>query len=1077
MAWYFVLLVALAVATLPFLAGTYLARLWRMPDHGWKIGIVLFAIAASVAICVLGWPPKLGIDLRGGVILVYEVDKTQTVDPQYDMNKLVGAITRRVNPGGVKEVSVRPFGDDQVEIIIPEADEAETERIKRKISSIGTLEFRITANRRDHADIIAQAEKSTARELRGNEGPIARWVPLEEKAAQEFAQSADYVTRLDDQKRREVLVVIDPYNVTGDYLYRATPDVDDQGRPAVSFRFDGSGAKLFGGLTGDNVPDRVDGFERHLGIILDGFMYSAPSIRSTIFADGIITGSFTQDQVDELAAVLTAGSLPATLYPEPISTLLTGPTLGQDTIQKGETSMIAATVVVAIFMAVYYRFAGLVACLALTLNILVVLAVMITIKAAFTLPGLAGLVLTVGMAVDANVLIYERMREELARGATLRMTIRNGFDRAMSAIVDSNITTLITAVVLYVIGTDQVKGFAVTLFLGLTASMFTAIFCARVLFDIAEKRRWLTELRMMRILGETHFDFYGVRRPAIAASIVLIVAGLIFVGMRGRDLLDIDFTGGVSAEILFKEAQEIADVRATAEKALDDVVVSDVRITGEPRGKRFLINTSELNDEEVRVSLRTAFAGKLASNSFKIGPLAMIEPSAGQPGASERARIEPPPATETPTPDSPPEEPSSPAAPESPPASEQDPTAAPPEGSQKQSRAGAASEQWLAFADDAAAESPQGDAPAEPAAQTEPEPSSQAQKAAPQEATSEAKPDAEPAQVTTAATDEKPPETNPTPPPSETPGGTPPTPSAAAEGQSAGTLAATDLFAGGTRTRLTFTYGVTHDTVLDKLNKYFPGARFRASHPRHIEGSSTARTQWDVDISLPPAQVGPGLAKFQRELAATPFFGSSNQIGGAVAGATRWQAIYAIVTSLIFIVIYLWIRFQRVVFGFAAVVAVIHDVLVALGALAASLYLAPYLGFLMVDPFKINLSIIAAFLTIIGFSLNDTIVIFDRLREIRGKSPELTVDMVNLGINQTLGRTLLTSFTAILAVVILYVAGGQGIHAFAFTMLVGMISGVYSTVYIACPVVLLFRGPAAGSAVAKQVRAARVAAS
>ena len=158
-------------------------------------------------------------------------------------------------------------------------------------------------------------------------------------------------------------------------------------------------------------------------------------------------------------------------------------------------------------MIVYYRFSGVVACLALVLNVLLIVAIMISIKAAFTLPGLAGLVLGIGMAVDANVLIYERMREEMARGAALRMAIRNGFDRATTTIVDSNLTTLISATVLYVIGTDQIKGFAVTLWLGVVLNMFTAIFCSRVVFDIAEKRRWITELKMMQILPRPQHRF------------------------------------------------------------------------------------------------------------------------------------------------------------------------------------------------------------------------------------------------------------------------------------------------------------------------------------------------------------------------------------------------------------------------------------------------------------------------------------------------------------------------------------------------------------------------------------------
>ena len=170
------------------------------------------------------------------------------------------------------------------------------------------------------------------------------------------------------------------------------------------------------------------------------------------------------------------------------------------------------------------------------------------------------------------------------------------------------------------------------------------------------------------------------------------------------------------------------------------------------------------------------------------------------------------------------------------------------------------------------------------------------------------------------------------------------------------------------------------------------------------------------------------------------------------------QAIYALVASWICMIIYLWVRFQGVAFGLAAVVALIHDVFVMLGAVAVSIYVAPYLGFLMIEPFKINLPIVAAFLTIIGYSVNDTIVVFDRIREVRGKDPDLTRKMVNDSTNQTLSRTLLTSFTVLLVVVVLYLFGGEAVHGFAFALIVGVATGTYSSIYVAAPILLWLVG-------------------
>ena len=173
-----------------------------------------------------------------------------------------------------------------------------------------------------------------------------------------------------------------------------------------------------------------------------------------------------------------------------------------------------------------------------------------------------------------------------------------------------------------------------------------------------------------------------------------------------------------------------------------------------------------------------------------------------------------------------------------------------------------------------------------------------------------------------------------------------------------------------------------------------------------------------------------------------------------MAGDTRNLAIAALLASLFGIVGYIWIRFQRVVFGVAAVIALVHDILITLGAIAVSAYVAKYLGFLLIDEFRISLPIVAAFLTIIGYSLNDTIVVFDRIREVRGKSPDLTAEMINTSINQTLSRTLLTSLTTLIVVAILYAIGGQGIHGFAFALVVGVMVGTYSSIFIASPALL-----------------------
>ncbi|HYW79759.1 MAG TPA: hypothetical protein VE890_09295, partial [Thermoguttaceae bacterium] len=356
----------------PFVIGGYLGKKLRMPDHGWKIGLILCSLACAIVVIALG-ELKLGIDLKGGVILVYEIQQRETSDGPVDMDKMIHAIGERVNPGGVKEVTIRPYGAGQIEVIVPEADENELKRLKGKLTSLGELQFRILANTRDHRALIARAEQENSRVIYhddekdedGNPVEWGRWVPVADKEGIE--ESFNYP---EIKKRRrtvagkeltEILVKMnDGFNVTGEYLLRTSPDVDRRGQPCVSFVFDELGAQKFGGLTGGNLPDKSQDFTRKLGIILDGYLQSAPSIQSTIFNRGEITGSFTKEEVQDLVGVLNAGSLPAALNPIPISEMVVGPTLGQDTIDRGKWAIGGSMLLVLIFMLFYYRFSGMV---------------------------------------------------------------------------------------------------------------------------------------------------------------------------------------------------------------------------------------------------------------------------------------------------------------------------------------------------------------------------------------------------------------------------------------------------------------------------------------------------------------------------------------------------------------------------------------------------------------------------------------------------------------------------------------------------------------------------------------------
>ncbi|MDP7017977.1 MAG: protein translocase subunit SecD, partial [Pirellulaceae bacterium] len=620
----------LAAIAVPVVIGNMIAKSMRMTDYGWKIGLILASGCVAALIVARGFPPKLGIDLKGGEILIYEVDEaatvaaTQDATASIDMNNLVATIANRLNPSGTKELVVRKYGDRQIEIIVPDATDLEIKQIKANIVAAGNLQFRIVANLSDHATLIAKArvqagdEKRRQPLVRSDDGKtvLGRWVRVgvdsESKADPKphkvdvfgatirnsrtgelitidssQANTEDEPTKfekwLKEKKSPEIDVLMyanDGYNVQGSHIQSVRVSIDEAARPCVNFTMKPEGANLFGRLTLANRP--VENRRRRLGIIMDGALLSAPAIQSVIDNEGQITGRFTEAEVKFLVDILNAGSLPAILQSTPISENQIGSLLGQETIDSGTLAISISLLSVLIFIIIYYRFSGVVACAALLFNLLLILALMILVNATLTLPGLAGLVLTIGMSVDANVLVFERIREEVNKGAALRMAIRNGFSRATTTIVDANLTTLITALVLYGIGTDQIKGFAVTLVLGILMSMFTAIFCSRVIFDIAERRRWITKLTMMQILGATSIDFIGKRKVAAIVSGFLIIVGLCAVGARQKQIFDIDFLGGTSVvmELDTQNGKQLSDaeVREILQETLGEMTTNDTRV-------------------------------------------------------------------------------------------------------------------------------------------------------------------------------------------------------------------------------------------------------------------------------------------------------------------------------------------------------------------------------------------------------------------------------------------------------------------------------------------------------------------
>ncbi|MGE5194872.1 MAG: protein translocase subunit SecD, partial [Deltaproteobacteria bacterium] len=589
-----------------------------------------------------------GIDLAGGTNLIYELDEAQAGDEKIDsqlMERMVGAVTKRVNPAGTKEIVVRRVGRIRIEVILPGADPAVVEETKELMTRLGTLEFSIVASMHRHADIIRVARETKGSDVYVGNRLVAKWRPIApERDAQgrevpnsEFHESPDIAIRQRAGKPegfKEILILFEPNEkkqITGRLLKRANPTVDSTGNPAVGFHFSQEGGFLFHELTSEYKPQK-DGHKFQLAVLLNNEVFTAPSINQAIGDNGIIESSrFTEKEVEALVSVLNAGALPVPIKKTPISEFTISPTLGYDVQSKGKLALWVSSLAVVVFMAGYYFVAGLVADFALLLNLLFIVSVMAFVQAAFTLPGLAGLVLSAGMAVDANVLIYERMREELARGASLRMAIHNGFDKAFAAIFDSNISTLITALILYLIGTEQVKGFAVSLFIGLVMNLYTAVYVSRLVMNILERSRTIKSVKMLSLVGVTNFDFVGKQVIASAASIVLIVAGLVAFVMRGDANYDIDFTGGASVTMQFIEPQETDTVRSKLEEEFNkNITVEElVPFGAATKGRHFRLRvandgTTEIDQKGVEARVNKTFPAMLVKTNLSFGEIRTI---------------------------------------------------------------------------------------------------------------------------------------------------------------------------------------------------------------------------------------------------------------------------------------------------------------------------------------------------------------------------------------------------------------------------------------------------------------------
>ena len=709
---------------------------------------------------------RLGLDLQGGTAFVVKLQNTapslvdtngmaEQTDRTEMVEQAIEVLRRRVDAFGVAEPIIVPAGNDRILLQLPGLSEADIETARTTIQKPAYLEFRL---------VHPESEQLLSQ---GISAPGYEKLALRRQA--QDTQREIVQTYLVKRKPEQGLI--------GKYVSRAGVTRDPiSNQPQIVLRFDSKGSDLFADITKANVG-------RQLAIVLDGELYSAPRINEPISGgSAVISGDFSLKEALELSHILE-NPLEAPLTIEEQRGV--DPSLGKDSIKSGIRASIIGIGAVAGFMLIYYMFAGMVANIALIINTILLIGVMCAIGTTLTVPGIAGIVLTVGMAVDANVLIYERIREELAAGKSLRGAIAAGYTKAFGTIFDSHVTTLIASIILIFMGTGPVKGFGVALSIGVALSLFTALVITRLIFDFLLTKGHLKSLRMLHIVKSANVNFLKWAKPAFITSWAIIAIGIAYGFYRGGNVMGVDFAGGDSITLAYAQKVPTEDVRKTLQDAG--------------------INEPTIQYQESALDNRKSL------------------------------------------------------------------------------------------------------------------------------------------QVTTA-------------------------------------------FGSG-------------DKVVQTLKSKFPQALFQ----------STA-----VD-----------------------------RVGAVVGSEILRSAIIAALLSLFGILVYVAMRYE---FSFAlgAIIAIVHDILMTF-------------GIFFLSGRQLSAPIVAAILTIIGFSINDTIVIFDRIREdlklgIRGSFP----DIINRALNQTLSRTIITSGTVFLATASLYLFGGGVINDFAFTFLVGIVTGTYSSIYIASAFVLWY---------------------
>lgn len=887
-----------------------------------------------------------------------------------------------------------PEINDQLERVIAAFDEYtanrdsldDTSDLKRLVQASGVLSFRITVDPQGRGGGLSHPDEQRLRDQLREKGPKqanardARWFKINK--VDSWYDSIDSYNRLLENPASYFLTfgqsgyVVEEYN--GDYymlawdtrdlritqddarwkVSRAYQTADSLGRPAIGFEMDPAGAARMGDLTGANVGYRM-------AVLLDDQVYTAPNLNARITNRGIIEGDFSMDEINYIIRVLGAGSLQAKLSPEPLSENVIAPELGQDNLDAGIDAGKWALVIVSAFMLFYYLGYGVVAVLCLAANAVLILGALALSRASLTLPGIAGIILTFGMAVDANVLIFERIREELNGGLDLRQAVRLGYEKALSSIVDGNVTNLIVCLVLANVGTQEIRGFAITLGIGVVCTMISALFFSHIILVALVDKLKFRKIAMLPMLIKPleralnpNLNWIGIRWVSVFVSIFFVGLGITMIVVQGEKMLDTEFRGGTQITLAFKDNPETPGEGYTMSRPEVEEIVHQL---GENDPEIEPLRNAEvlpINPEDDGLTADTFNIKTTATNKNDVAD-AIVN--------AFRDMIDVPPALQF-------------------------------EGSDLLEASAAPT---YPIIDQRLGDNIKRTEFLNNVSEFNGGVAILLENLSPPQSVSEIR---ERIAITRQKDD-----------------------FSDIVGRKLDIIALE-----GTPEAATTAVILVLDPTLD----YFSN--------QDVWRNEVQQREWDLVIAA--------LANSSDQLSVQSF-------SPAIAENFRATAVAAVVLSLMLILIYIWVRFGSVRYSAAAIVALTHDVLVVVGLIAFAEIIYEHESFssiantLMIEPFKIDLNLIAALLTLIGYSLNDTIVIMDRIRENRGKLPYASKAVINRSINETISRTLVTSGTTLLAILLLYIDGGPGVHAFSYALLVGVLVGTYSSIAVASPLV------------------------